>query len=72
MIADVSIAFSGVVASSVLITNVDRILNEIFLYDLSEGKYKKKIWRLCLTTEISAKLSAEDTKMMNGDSARYF
>ena len=22
--------------------NVDRILNEIFLYDLSEGKYKKR------------------------------
>ena len=39
MIADVSIAFSGVVAS---LQNVDRILNEIFLYDLSEGKYKKR------------------------------
>ena len=56
MIADVAIAFSGVVASSVLITK----------------RRSQKIWRLCLTTEISAKLSAEDTKMMNGDSARYF
>jgi len=33
---------------------------------------KGNIKKLCLTTEISAKLSAEDTKMMNGDSARYF